>query len=192
MFKWFRIFLAVFVLGMFSPSSPAADDSAKLWTALKDDNHFVLIRHALAPGVGDPVEVDLTDCSTQRNLSDEGREQARAMGDLFRANGISSANMMTSQWCRCRETASLMDLGPVKDMTALNSFFQRRQNRGPQLKAFENWLKDADLTTPNVLVTHQVVITALTDYFPSSGEIVFVKHVNGGGLKVIGTIDTLK
>lgn len=166
-------------------------DQKGLWESLAKGDHLVLIRHALAPGFGDPGTVDLNDCSTQRNLSDEGREQARKMGDLFRANGINNAMMRTSQWCRCRETANLMDLGDVQDMTALNSFFQRSQNRAPQLRAFEQWLSTADLSTPNVLITHQVFITAMTDYVPSSGEIVFVKRTASNTLEVIGTIDTL-
>lgn len=190
--RYVHIVLATLIIAIASPPRAVANENAALWQALKSGDHFVLIRHALAPGVGDPEEVDLTDCSTQRNLSDEGRQQARDMGALFRSNGIASATVMTSQWCRCRETASLMDLGPVEDMTALNSFFQRRQNKNRQMKAFDEWLVGADLSIPNVLVTHQVVITALTDYFPSSGEIVFVKRASSGDLKVAGTIDTLR
>lgn len=173
-----------------SLSSAQAND-ADLWNAVKQGDHFVLIRHALAPGFGDPGTVDLNNCSTQRNLSEEGRQQARNIGDMFRANGIDDATVLTSQWCRCRETAKLMNLGEVTDMTALNSFFQRRQNEAKQLKDFDDWLRTADLSRPAVLVTHQVVITALTDYFPSSGEIVFVQRTPSNTLRVIGTIDTL-
>lgn len=186
----FRTFsCAVFLIWM--PSASQADENAALWDALKGGDHFVLIRHALAPGFGDPGTVDLHDCNTQRNLSDEGREQARTMGDLFRSNGISQGKVYTSQWCRCRETAKLMGLGEVKDMPSLNSFFQRRENQSRQLRDFNDWLKTADLSKPTVLVTHQVMISALTDFFPSSGEIVFIRRTPANQLRMIGSIDTL-
>ncbi len=185
-----RLSVMLFVGAVFTFNSAKADESA-LWDSLKSGDHIVLIRHALAPGFGDPGTVDLNDCATQRNLSDEGREQARNIGNLFRANGISKASVMTSQWCRCRETANLMGVGNVKDMTALNSFFQRSQKRAPQLREFEQWLRTADLSMPTVLVTHQVFITAVTDYVPSSGEIIFVRRTASNELRVVGTIDTL-
>ena len=179
------------LIGVFaSPNVLKADDSA-LWEALKGGDHFVLLRHALAPGFGDPTAVDLNDCSTQRNLSEEGRQQSRKIGKMFRANGISDAIVLTSQWCRCRETANLMEIGKVEDMTSLNSFFQRRENQARQLNELEQWHLNANLDQPTVLVTHQVVITGLTDYFPSSGEIVFVKRTPSNSLQVVGTIDTL-
>lgn len=184
---------SVFAFALLSvPKSALADENnAALWDALKSGDHFVLLRHALAPGFGDPTTVDLNDCSTQRNLSEEGREQARKIGSLFKDNGISDAVVLTSQWCRCRETAELMGIGSVEDMTSLNSFFQRRENQARQLKELEEWHLTADLSQPKVLVTHQVVITGLTDYFPSSGEIVFVKRTSSNSLRVVGTIDTL-
>ena len=166
-------------------------DAPHLWDALKGDNHLVLIRHALAPGSGDPGPVDLNDCLTQRNLSEIGRQQAQSIGNLFKANSISTARIYTSQWCRCRETAELLNLGNVSDMVALNSFFQRPENEARQLTQFKEWLKTANLSHPTVLVTHQVVITGLTGYFPSSGEIVFVKRDASNTLRITGTIDTL-
>lgn len=182
--------ITLFICSSFALSSAQADN-ATLWNALKQGDHFVLIRHALAPGFGDPGAVDLNDCSTQRNLSEEGRQQARNIGNMFRANGILDATVLTSQWCRCRETAELLNFGEVSDMTALNSFFQRRQNEAGQLKDFEDWLSTVDLSRPAILVTHQVVITSLTDYSPSSGEIVFIQRTAPNTLRVIGTIDTL-
>jgi len=187
-FLWLCVLLSLSV--QITLNSAKSDDT-DLWNSLKSGDHFVLIRHALAPGFGDPGTVDLNDCSTQRNLSDEGRDQARNIGNLFRNNGISKASVITSQWCRCRETADLLGLGTVIDMTALNSFFQRSQNRAPQLREFEQWLRIADLSIPTVLVTHQVFITAVTDYVPSSGEMVFVRRNASNDLRVVGTIDTL-
>ncbi len=184
------LFCLLLICVFTSPNVTKADDST-LWEALKSGDHFVLLRHALAPGFGDPTTVDLSDCSTQRNLSEEGRQQSRKIGEMFRANGISDAVVLTSQWCRCRETANLMGIGKVEDMTSLNSFFQRRENQARQLNELEQWHLNANLDRPTVLVTHQVVITGLTDYFPSSGEIVFVKQSPSNDLQVVGTIDTL-
>jgi broad specificity phosphatase PhoE len=184
------LFCLLLICVFTSPNVTKADDST-LWEALKSGDHFVLLRHALAPGFGDPTTVDLSDCSTQRNLSEEGRQQSRKIGEMFRANGISDAVVLTSQWCRCRETANLMGIGKVEDMTSLNSFFQRRENQARQLNELEQWHLNANLDRPTVLVTHQVVITGLTDYFPSSGEIVFDKQSPSNDLQVVGTIDTL-
>lgn len=92
---------------------------------LKKPGHFAIMRHALAPGTGDPRNFDLTDCSTQRNLSEAGREQAKAVGELLRKSGIEKAGVYSSQWCRCLDTATLLGLGPVTELPALNSFFQQ-------------------------------------------------------------------
>lgn len=149
-----------------------------------------MIRHALAPGVGDPGEFKLRDCTTQRNLNDEGRDQAQHIGALFRTNGIAAANVYSSQWCRCLDTARLMALGDVMEMPAINSFYQRYENREKQLAAFNSWLSNADLSTPTVLVTHQVVISAVTDGFASSGEIVIVRRLSSAAVAVVGRIET--
>ena len=94
----------------------------KLWSALKSDNHLVLIRHALAPGYSDPDYFDVTNCKTQRNLNDEGRDQSKKIGGLFRSNGIRKAAVYSSQWCRCLDTGRLLDLGEVSELPSLNSF----------------------------------------------------------------------
>ncbi len=167
----------------------AAEDTA-LWQKLGDGAHFAMIRHALAPGVGDPGPFALRDCSTQRNLNDEGRAQAARIGDMFRAHGIDAAKVYSSQWCRCLDTARLMDLGAVTEMPAINSFYQRAENRAPQLAAFDTWLRDAELSTPTVLVTHQVVISAVTGDYASSGEIIVVKRAADGAVSVVGRIET--
>jgi len=88
---------------------------------LHDGGTVLLIRHALAPGIGDPDGFRLDGCATQRSLSDEGRRQARAIGDWLQARGIGQARVYSSQWCRCLETAALLDLGPVTELPALNS-----------------------------------------------------------------------
>ena len=172
-----------------APGAAAAAD-ADLWDALRSEGHLALLRHALAPGTGDPATFDLQDCSTQRNLSGQGRDQAGRIGDRFRANGVSAPRVFSSQWCRCQETARLLGLGPVGSLPALNSFYERPEDRDDQTRALADWLASQSLATPLVLVTHQVNITALTGVYPTSGELVVVKRSEGGALSVVGTIET--
>ena len=150
--------------------------------------HVLLVRHAYAPGTGDPDDFRLGDCSTQRNLSDEGRTQARAMGAWLRDQGIDSARLYSSEWCRCVETAERMDLGPVTPLPALNSFYQRPEDRAPNLAALKDFLAAQPAQEkPLVLVTHQVTISALTGDFVASGEGVLARIGEAGGLRpVIG------
>ena len=162
-----------------------------LWSALKSDNHLVLLRHALAPGYSDPDNFDVKDCKTQRNLKDEGRYQSKKIGDLFRSNGISKAAVYSSQWCRCLDTARLLDIGEVSQLPSLNSFFENFERGKYQTEKTMRWIQNAPLGTPTVLVSHQVNITALTGYSPTSGEIVFVRRETDGTLSIIGTIQTI-
>ncbi len=182
--------LACLAFVIMGPRPGLASENAALWQKLGDGSHFAMIRHALAPGVGDPGEFKLRDCTTQRNLNDEGRAQARHIGALFQTNGIAAAKVYSSQWCRCLDTARLMALGDVTEMPAVNSFYQRYENREKQLAAFNTWLSNADLSTPTVLVTHQVVISAVTNGFASSGEIVIVRRISDAGIEVVGRIET--
>lgn len=161
--------------------------------ALQQGGLVVLIRHtATEPGLGDPPDFRLDDCSTQRNLSDAGRAQARQLGAWFVSQGIPVGEVRTSQWCRCVDTARLAfgERHPVRPWTAINSFFD---DRGPEPEATRTVL--ASLATPvegnRVWVTHQVNITALTGVFPSMGEMVVarpVKRADGDALEPVGRI----
>lgn len=182
--------LVGFAIGFSMGAHTAKAGEAELWDALRNGGHVALMRHAFAPGTGDPEGFTIDDCTTQRNLSDQGRSQARRIGQKFRDNGIDSARVYTSQWCRCRDTAELLHLGLVSDQPALNSFYQRWENREPQTRAIMDWLGRQDLSNVHVLVTHQVNITALTGIFPSSGELVIVRGMDNAELLVIGTIET--
>ena len=153
-------------------------------------NHVALLRHAIAPGTGDPPQFELGQCATQRNLSEEGRDQAEKIGDRFREKKIQSAQVFSSQWCRCLETAKLLKLGPVEELAALNSFFQRYERRESQTRMLLEWIASQNLDRPLVLVTHQVNITALTGIYPESGELVIVYRSNTGDISTIGTIKT--
>ena len=148
---------------------------AELTDKLKSGGHILMIRHALAPGGGDPPNFKIGDCSTQRNLNETGREQSRAIGKWLRNRGIQTARIYSSQWCRCLETANLLGLGPVKELPALNSFFERPQDRGPNLEALRQFMQDLPPDGALViLVTHFVTISAITGESVSSGEAVLI------------------
>ncbi len=176
------------LLLLVQPASAQDTNDEALWAALQEPGTFGLMRHALAPGFGDPASFDVERCDTQRNLSDEGRQQASAVGSSFRQNHIVSAKIYSSQWCRCRETAELLGLGAVTELPLLNSFFADRAQRVPQTQALRQWLMEQPLDTPLVLVTHQVNITALTDVSPASGEMVIMRRSPDGTLQVLGSL----
>lgn len=161
----------------------AAEDH---WEALRSGKAFVLLRHAIAPGTGDPPGMRIGACETQRNLSAEGREQAGRIGDFFRENGIREASLHSSQWCRCLDTADLLGLGSVSQQPLLNSFFGEPENGRAQTEALKTWLTSRPSDLPLVLVTHQVNITGLTSIVPRSGELVFATLDAGGAVSVIG------
>ena len=114
-------FTIVFLSGWCTVAMAGFDsDRAEMIENMLAGGHILMIRHALAPGTGDPANFQIGDCSTQRNLDDRGRDQARAIGDWLRSKGITSARIYSSQWCRCLETAKLLKLGPVAELPALN------------------------------------------------------------------------
>jgi len=181
--------IALYVLIVLVPGVASAE-SDSLWDTLRKPGHVALIRHAIAPGTGDPSNFNVQDCQTQRNLSDTGREQAERIGSRFKASGMPNARVFSSQWCRCRDTANLLGLGPVEDLPILNSFFEKYENREKQTEALSGWLSGQIREVPLVLVTHQVNITALTGFYPASGEIVIIRQSDAGEISVIGSIKT--
>lgn len=182
-----RQFLA---LSIAAASFVKAQAAEPFWVDFRAGKATALLRHAEAPGVGDPVDFVLDDCSTQRNLSEAGRAQARAIGDLFRANGIQSASVYSSQWCRCLETAQLLGLGKVVPLDRLNSLFGASAERPERSAALVDWHRRQGFDRPAVLVTHQVNITSLTGLGAASGEIVFVRIPSDSDLEVIGRVAT--
>jgi broad specificity phosphatase PhoE len=174
-------------LASLSLATAATADSFEL---LAHPGHVLLLRHANAPGTGDPAGMKLSDCSSQRNLDDVGRAQARELGQRLRAAGITHARVYTSELCRCRETARLLNIGTVEALPALNSTLGRtEQQRTTQLKALRAFMeqlpRDAE---PVVLVTHQVIVTALTDNFPASGGGVILRLLPGGGYEHVAEV----
>ncbi len=172
-------------------SAAENDSSRSPWDALQapeDALYVVLLRHALAPGVGDPANFTLTDCGTQRNLSAEGEAQARQIGEAFRQRGVVVRALLSSQWCRCLETAALMGVGDVTPFPLLNSFFRERDKAPAQTAQLRQYLQsEADAPGVIVMVTHQVNITALTGIVPRSGQAV-VLRLDAGGLEQVGTL----
>jgi phosphohistidine phosphatase SixA len=153
------------------------------------EGRVLMIRHALAPGTGDPDNFSIEDCSTQRNLNDQGRSQARDIGRWLRQRGFESARIYSSQWCRCIETATLLGLGTVHELPALNSFFERPQDRETNLSALRDFLSKQPLDgDPIILVTHYVTIAGVTGEGVSSGEGVMLRLTGDGGFEVLGRL----
>jgi phosphohistidine phosphatase SixA len=152
--------------------------------AARTPGAVLLMRHATAPGTGDPDNLRLGDCSTQRNLSDAGRSEARAIGARLREAGIAFSQILASEWCRTTESASLMDLGPVTPFPPANSFFANRSEADRQTADLLAYLAALPPDARVLIVTHQVNITALTGVTPRSGEIVVTRR-DGGGLTVL-------
>jgi phosphohistidine phosphatase SixA len=148
---------------------------------------IILLRHAQASGVGDPPSFKLGDCSTQRNLDERGRDQARRFGERLRQAGVIVARVLSSQWCRTQETASLAFPGLVQEEPVFNSFFEDRGIAAAVTAKASALLVQWQGPGALVVVTHQVNITALTGVVPRSGEAV-VLQVEGGVLKMLGRL----
>ena len=172
------------------PTAASAADQSDVINRLKAGGHILMIRHALAPGNGDPPNFKIGDCATQRNLDDTGRDQARSIGVWLRNNGVTSARVYSSQWCRCLETARLLNLGPVQELAALNSFYERTQDRGPNLKALNDFISQQPVKGELiVLVTHFVTISGIAGTGVSSGEGVLLALHEEAPYTVVGRLD---
>ena len=178
----------VILITIFSLAFNIIQSSEVNWQPAKNGNKIILIRHALAPGGGDPPGFLINDCKTQRNLNQAGIDQSKKIGELFKNNDVLIDQVLSSQWCRCKDTAKYA-FGEYKEFTALNSTFQIPYNRNEtkQLKELYSFVKNWDGKGKNlVLVTHYSIITAVTNAVPNSGEIV----ITDKDFKVIGTIVT--
>lgn len=169
---------------------PASADEA-LWAKLREGGRVALIRHAQAPGgAGDPAGFRLDDCGTQRNLSEQGRAQARALGERIRAQAVPVERLVSSQWCRTIETARLLDLGPVESAPTFNNAYvlsaERDRLTAGAREAIGAWRGRGTL----IVVSHGANILPLTRIHPGEGEIVVVEPDPGSPdrLKVLGRI----
>ena len=181
------IYISIFfILNLFISNNVAADQS--VINELQKGGKIVFIRHSLAPGNGDPDNIDLTKCDTQRNLNQEGIEQSKNIGILFSDNNIQIDKVLSSEWCRCKDTARFA-FNNYETFKGLNSFYQEKfyKYKDEQIKSLKkyisNWNSDKNL----ILVTHFVVISEMLNFGTSSGEIVVIdKDYN-----FIGSIETM-
>ncbi len=166
-------------------AAPATANEAAAWAALRTGNAIALMRHADAPGgFGDPEGFKLEDCATQRNLSANGRAEAVRVGAAFRERGVKPARILSSPWCRCVDTAKLMDVGSVEINNTFGNpvvWTDRREALAAGAKERVHAWKGSG---PLLVVTHGALVAALTGYNPASGEIVVVDNM----LKEIGRI----
>ncbi|MDH4872850.1 histidine phosphatase family protein [Pseudomonas sp. BN515] len=149
---------------------PVAADQKSAWQALRDGKAFLLLRHTTAPGTGDPEGFRLGDCSTQRNLSDRGRQEARRWGKLLVRRKVDQPRLYTSNWCRAQDTAQEMGLGAVETLSALDSFFRDPESQAAQIVELRKAIDKVPKDRPVVMVSHQVNIKALTGVEPRNGE----------------------
>jgi phosphohistidine phosphatase SixA len=177
-------FLLIIFITINSPIK--ADLNQNLINELKQGGKLIFIRHAYAPGGGDPINFDINVCNTQRNLNNSGRNQADKIGSLFKDNNISTDKVYSSEWCRCKETA-LIAFNQFETKKFLNSFFSSKfaQNKNSQIKSFKKFIKSWDGKKNLIFVTHYVFISEILDYAPSSGEII----ISDKDLNVIDTIE---
>jgi phosphohistidine phosphatase SixA len=162
--------LAFLLLAWLAVPGWAQTDEGAAWAALREGRAVLLLRHATAPGMGDPVDFRLGDCATQRNLDRRGRAEARRWGQRLRSQGIERPRLFSSRWCRARDTAAAMSLGPVEPLPALDSFFGDRARAAGQTAELVEAVNGYMPGTVMVLVSHQVNITALTGVYPAQGE----------------------
>jgi phosphohistidine phosphatase SixA len=186
-----RVWLQATCLGAAALAGPgllqAAPETDRFWALLREGGSIVLMRHALTvPGVGDPPGFRLGDCSTQRNLSEAGREQARRVARAFTDAGILVSDVRSSAWCRCTETADLA-FGQHRIWTPINSFFAR-DGREQQTREVLQALRNHRAPDNVVLVTHQVNVAALTGQSPAMGELFLTRPLGTERLAVLARL----
>ncbi|MCU0569294.1 MAG: histidine phosphatase family protein [Oculatellaceae cyanobacterium Prado106] len=171
----------------------AAVAAGDIWSQLRQGTGYVLLfRHAVAPGTGDPPSFQLEDCATQRNLSEEGRQQAVRMGEVLRSQNIPISRVLSSQWCRCLDTARLMNVGEVEAFPMLNSFFQDRSRESPQTEQLRQFiLENRDNAGVVVMVTHQVNMTAISGIVPESGAAIVMWAVSADQVEFVEQLKPL-
>ena len=179
----FKVSIISFVVSFVGITAKADSIS---WKEVLDQPRYnvFFLRHALAPGYGDPPDFNIDNCKTQRNLSTEGKDQATFIGTDLKNIGISFDEIYSSEWCRCIETASLLSLGDVSTFPGLNSFFQDHYDREETLGKLMKQLKSLDKNSRVLMVTHQVVISAITGINVSSGEAVAYNPSDGSAVKL--------
>ena len=182
-----RLFNIILIIFLILTNGIKADIDTQILKNLKNGGNLIFIRHAYAPGGGDPDNFDLNDCSTQRNLSEAGREQAKKIGKFFDENQIPIYKVISSEWCRCKETAQIA-FKRFETKYFLNSFFSEKfsKNRIKQIEDLNKYIDKWDSSKNLVLVTHYVVISEVLNYAPRSGEIIIsdIKFKKKGNIEI--------
>jgi phosphohistidine phosphatase SixA len=186
--RWLILLLCCLSVGQASSAGQTTEEV--LWDALKGGGYIVLLRHAVTePGIGDPPGFSVGDCSTQRNLSAQGRADAQLIGAAFRSHHIPIPDVLSSRWCRCIDTAQLA-FGRVKPVPMLDSMFNDPDSaRQEKARALFASLSRRSGAGNLILVTHAQNIQELTGVSPSSGEMVVVTLDGPRRFKVIGRLD---
>lgn len=170
-----------------APALAHADEA--VWRLLQGGGQVVLVRHALTtPGVGDPAGMTLSDCATQRNLSDEGRAHARTLGDALRTRGVPVGEVFSSPWCRCIETSNLVLGRDPAIEPALGNLFGRAERSDTQLAALRPRVSRQPATGNTVMFSHGSTILALTGVSPDTSEMVVLTPSGGGRFTVAGRL----
>ena len=181
-----RLRLLVFVALAIACSAVGAEEA--LWAQLRSGGLVVFIRHAETdPGVGDPPGFRLDDCKTQRNLSAAGREQARRLGAAFERERVPVAQVLSSEWCRCRDTATLA-FDRYEPWAALNNLFGRSQNEAAQKRAMLERAGAHRGKGNLVLITHGATIYPVAGVNPGTGELVVLRPAGAGRLEPVGRL----
>ena len=181
--KFFKI---IFITFIFLTCGVKADLNQNLIKEFEQGGKLIFIRHAYAPGSGDPKNFNLNDCSTQRNLNDSGREQSKNIGNFFSRHNFKINKVYSSEWCRCKETAFIA-FERFETKKFLNSFYspQFAKNRKKQVKEFQEFINNWDKKENLIFVTHYVFISEILNYGPSSGEVV----VTDKNLNIVNTLE---
>jgi phosphohistidine phosphatase SixA len=162
-----------------------ADEAANAWKALRAGGHVALMRHADAPGgFGDPPGFRVDDCATQRNLSEKGRADAEKIGSRLRQEGIAFEKILSSPWCRCIDTAKLLNLGTVETEATFGNVVVLRDQRDALTAGARALIAKWNGPSNLLVVTHGANIAALTAISPASGEIVVVRGGSGSVVSV--------
>ena len=179
--------LTILFIGLFNINTNAFSND-KILDSLKEGKKLVFIRHAIAPGNGDPNNFDINDCSTQRNLDEKGIEESKKIGLFFKNNKIKIDKVLSSQWCRCKDTAKYA-FKSFETFNALNSFYDEKfaANKAKQIKDLKNYIKKWNGDKNLVLITHFVVISSILNTGSSSGEII----ISDKNFNIIGSIDMM-
>ena len=183
----FRKILIILFVGLLNLNNNAFSND-KILESLKEGKKLVFIRHAIAPGNGDPINFNINDCSTQRNLDKNGIVQSKKIGQFFINNKIRVDKVLSSEWCRCKDTAKYA-FQNFETFNALNSFYDVRfaANEAKQIKDLKNYIKNWDSDENLVLVTHFVVISSILNIGASSGEII----ISDKNFNIIDSINTM-